>query len=292
MTQQTESDALIVRGNKIACELDDFNSSMDRKARMVIRDLLDAMDAQAQRIVELGQDRDEWREATLMANENSRREDLKRREMQEERDTHARRIVELDEVVAELEGCHTDQILRAIAAEEERDTLRAELDALKKQHIERPLLDKVLVRAGKLKWEEQEITKLRAELDALRGQEPVGVIQHLNELNDEWTKTLPIGTKLYAAPVAPAQPTTCTLCGAKDGEECNLKNTSKIACRMQPAQPAQDVNAEIERNDIIRIAQEAGICPEDGQSGFWVAQTEDLARFITLAKAAQQKGQS
>lgn len=31
-------------------------------------------------------------------------------------------------------------------------------------------------------------------------QEPVGVIQHLDELNEQWTKHLPIGTKLYASP--------------------------------------------------------------------------------------------
>jgi len=31
-------------------------------------------------------------------------------------------------------------------------------------------------------------------------QEPVGVIQHLDELNEQWTKHLPIGTKLYTTP--------------------------------------------------------------------------------------------
>jgi len=31
-------------------------------------------------------------------------------------------------------------------------------------------------------------------------QEPVGVIQHLDELNEQWTKHLPIGTKLYTSP--------------------------------------------------------------------------------------------
>ena len=31
-------------------------------------------------------------------------------------------------------------------------------------------------------------------------QEPVGVIQHLDELNEKWTKHLPIGTKLYTSP--------------------------------------------------------------------------------------------
>jgi hypothetical protein len=33
-------------------------------------------------------------------------------------------------------------------------------------------------------------------------QEPVGVIQHLDELNEQWTKHLPIGTKLYTSPSA------------------------------------------------------------------------------------------
>lgn len=37
---------------------------------------------------------------------------------------------------------------------------------------------------------------------------PVGAVQHLHELNDEWLAKLPIGTKLYAAPqAAPASPT-------------------------------------------------------------------------------------
>jgi hypothetical protein len=31
-------------------------------------------------------------------------------------------------------------------------------------------------------------------------QEPVGVIQHLDELNEQWTKHRPIGTKLYTTP--------------------------------------------------------------------------------------------
>ena len=42
---------------------------------------------------------------------------------------------------------------------------------------------------------------LRRELESLKAeQEPVGVIQHLDELNEQWTKHLPIGTKLYTTP--------------------------------------------------------------------------------------------
>lgn len=41
-------------------------------------------------------------------------------------------------------------------------------------------------------------------------QEPVGEVQHLDELNEQWTKHLPIGTKLYThpAPQQPAEPLT------------------------------------------------------------------------------------
>jgi hypothetical protein len=30
-------------------------------------------------------------------------------------------------------------------------------------------------------------------------QEPVGEVQHMHELNDNWLQNLPVGTKLYAA---------------------------------------------------------------------------------------------
>lgn len=43
--------------------------------------------------------------------------------------------------------------------------------------------------------------KAAAQLEAMVG-EPVGEVQHLHELNDAWLAALPVGTKLYAAPVA------------------------------------------------------------------------------------------
>lgn len=53
----------------------------------------------------------------------------------------------------------------------------------------------------KLVANEQAIAELTAKLEAKDAeQEPVGEIQHLLELNDEWAKKLPIGTKLYTTP--------------------------------------------------------------------------------------------
>lgn len=39
------------------------------------------------------------------------------------------------------------------------------------------------------------------------------------------------------------------------------------------------------KDEILAMAREAGAAPEDGVSGFWVAQTEDLQRFATLCRA-------
>ena len=39
------------------------------------------------------------------------------------------------------------------------------------------------------------------------------------------------------------------------------------------------------KDEIVKMAREAGAAPEDGVSGFWVAQTEDLQRFATLCRA-------
>lgn len=39
-------------------------------------------------------------------------------------------------------------------------------------------------------------------------QEPVGKIEHLDELNERWTKHLPIGTKLYTRPAPQQVPLT------------------------------------------------------------------------------------
>ena len=39
-------------------------------------------------------------------------------------------------------------------------------------------------------------------------QEPVGTVQPLHELNDVWMQKLPVGTKLFAAPV-PVKEATC-----------------------------------------------------------------------------------
>lgn len=40
-----------------------------------------------------------------------------------------------------------------------------------------------------------------------------------------------------------------------------------------------------DKDEIVKMAREAGAAPEDGVSGFWVAQTEDLQRFATLSRA-------
>ena len=40
-----------------------------------------------------------------------------------------------------------------------------------------------------------------------------------------------------------------------------------------------------DKDEIVKMAREAGAAPEDGVSGFWVAQTEDLQRFATLCRA-------
>ena len=40
-----------------------------------------------------------------------------------------------------------------------------------------------------------------------------------------------------------------------------------------------------DKDEIVKMAREAGAAPEDGVSGFWVAQTEDLQRFYTLCRA-------
>ena len=56
-----------------------------------------------------------------------------------------------------------------------------------------------------------ELTQIRPSLETLRRlcienerecAKPVGVTQHLHELNDEWAKHLPIGTKLFTFPTA------------------------------------------------------------------------------------------
>jgi len=51
--------------------------------------------------------------------------------------------------------------------------------------------------------QKQEIASLQASLTELEKQEPVGFVQHLNELNDKWLQKLPIGAPVYAAPKAP-----------------------------------------------------------------------------------------
>ena len=40
-----------------------------------------------------------------------------------------------------------------------------------------------------------------------------------------------------------------------------------------------------DKDEIVKMAREAGAAPEDGVNGFWVAQTEDLQRLIALARA-------
>ena len=60
------------------------------------------------------------------------------------------------------EGQSTTQQERLMQAE--IDELRAENASLRKEKDERPILDAILLRAGKLKWEEQEIARLQAEL--------------------------------------------------------------------------------------------------------------------------------
>lgn len=42
---------------------------------------------------------------------------------------------------------------------------------------------------------------------------------------------------------------------------------------------------DLTKDEIVKMAREAGAAPEDGVSGFWVAQTEDLQRFATLCRA-------
>jgi len=42
---------------------------------------------------------------------------------------------------------------------------------------------------------------------------------------------------------------------------------------------------DLTKDEAIAMAREAGAAPEDGVSGFWVAQTEDLQRFATLCRA-------
>ena len=42
-----------------------------------------------------------------------------------------------------------------------------------------------------------------SKLDALSKAEPVGDVQHLNELNDDWLQNLPIGTPLYTTDPRP-----------------------------------------------------------------------------------------
>ena len=41
----------------------------------------------------------------------------------------------------------------------------------------------------------------------------------------------------------------------------------------------------LSKDEVVKMAREAGAAPEDGVSGFWVAQTEDLQRFATLCRA-------
>lgn len=41
----------------------------------------------------------------------------------------------------------------------------------------------------------------------------------------------------------------------------------------------------LSKDEVVKMASEAGAAPEDGVSGFWVAQTEDLQRFATLCRA-------
>jgi len=41
----------------------------------------------------------------------------------------------------------------------------------------------------------------------------------------------------------------------------------------------------LSKDEVVKMAREAGAAPEDGVNGFWVAQTEDLQRLIALARA-------
>ena len=68
----------------------------------------------------------------------------------------------------------------------------------------------IILRWDSPTWKDQAhtaeyINALRTALEdeQAQGLEPVGVIQHLDELNAEWTKHLPIGTKLYTHPAPP-----------------------------------------------------------------------------------------
>lgn len=76
---------------------------------------------------------------------------------------------------AEMHGSHHQQAdWQRHAQRKAADMLAAdaqEITALRKEKEERPILDAILLRAGKLKWEEQEIARLQAELDGIRKQE-------------------------------------------------------------------------------------------------------------------------
>jgi hypothetical protein len=61
-----------------------YRTGVAKKAKMA---LLDALEAQAAEIERLTQDRDEWKQSTIDANTNARSEEAKRRAMQDERDT-------------------------------------------------------------------------------------------------------------------------------------------------------------------------------------------------------------
>lgn len=62
----------------------------------VCTEAADALEAAQAEVASLTQDRDEWKESTVMANENQRRSDAKAHAMQEERDAALARLAEVE----------------------------------------------------------------------------------------------------------------------------------------------------------------------------------------------------
>jgi hypothetical protein len=150
---------------------------------------------------------------------------------------------------------------------------------------------------------------LRAELEALRGQEPVGwqhqmrpgvwfEIDAKNYPRAACPKLWEGARKIYAAPVAPAHPANNR---ADDGFEiwwadfAPTLNQADAIDAWNAAQPSQDVNAELTDEQIMNIAkpfirsvggytQHEDAIPDSGA-------IEDFSRAL-LDKAAQQKGQA
>lgn len=123
----------------------------------------------------------------------------------------AKQVIKADQCVSDLNG----EVLRLGLQLKHHLQLQAERDAMASDvHSARLFLREKDGLLREFHAVRKERDTLAARLAEMEGQEPVGEVKHLHELNDEWASELPIGTKLYARPV-PAEPANAPLLEAR-----------------------------------------------------------------------------